>query len=46
MELVDRPKMNFENTASLVSFWIKVKNDYLELAEINLLSYTAINIPL
>ncbi|XP_049742807.1 SCAN domain-containing protein 3 [Elephas maximus indicus] len=29
-------KMNFENTASLASFWIKVKNEYPELAEIAL----------
>ncbi|XP_026955338.1 SCAN domain-containing protein 3 [Sagmatias obliquidens] len=31
-------KMNFENTASLASFWIKVKNEYPELAEIALKS--------
>ncbi|XP_004441803.1 PREDICTED: SCAN domain-containing protein 3 [Ceratotherium simum simum] len=29
-------KMNFENTASLASFWVKVKNEYPELAEIAL----------
>ncbi|XP_011280330.2 SCAN domain-containing protein 3 isoform X1 [Felis catus] len=31
-------KMNFENTASLPSFWIKVKNEYPELAEVALKS--------
>ncbi|XP_032254826.1 SCAN domain-containing protein 3 isoform X2 [Phoca vitulina] len=31
-------KMNFENTASLASFWIKVKNEYPELAEVALKS--------
>uniref|UniRef100_A0A8C3WE45 SCAN domain containing 3 n=1 Tax=Catagonus wagneri TaxID=51154 RepID=A0A8C3WE45_9CETA len=31
-------KMNFENTASLASFWIKIKNEYPELAEIALKS--------
>ncbi|XP_007954681.1 SCAN domain-containing protein 3 [Orycteropus afer afer] len=31
-------KINFENTASLASFWIKVKNEYPELAEIALKS--------
>lgn len=30
--------MNFENTALLVSFWIKVKNEYFELAETTLKS--------
>uniref|UniRef100_A0A8D2CWV1 SCAN domain containing 3 n=1 Tax=Sciurus vulgaris TaxID=55149 RepID=A0A8D2CWV1_SCIVU len=29
-------KIKFENTASLASFWIKVKNEYPELAEIAL----------
>ncbi|XP_058440561.1 SCAN domain-containing protein 3 isoform X2 [Marmota monax] len=31
-------KIKFENTASLASFWIKVKNEYPELAEIALKS--------
>ncbi|XP_037699832.1 SCAN domain-containing protein 3 isoform X2 [Choloepus didactylus] len=31
-------KINFENTASLASFWIKVKNEYPELSEIALKS--------
>ncbi|XP_037367457.1 SCAN domain-containing protein 3-like [Talpa occidentalis] len=31
-------KMNFDNTASLPSFWIKVKSEYPELAEIALKS--------
>nr|XP_025842280.1 SCAN domain-containing protein 3 [Vulpes vulpes] len=31
-------KMNFESTASLASFWIKVKNKYPELAEVALKS--------
>ncbi|XP_058141430.1 SCAN domain-containing protein 3 [Dasypus novemcinctus] len=31
-------KINFENTASLASFWIKVKNEYPELVEIALKS--------
>ncbi|XP_008579909.1 PREDICTED: SCAN domain-containing protein 3 [Galeopterus variegatus] len=31
-------KINFESTASLPSFWIKVKNEYPELAEIALKS--------
>ncbi|XP_045656569.1 SCAN domain-containing protein 3 [Ursus americanus] len=31
-------KMNFESTASLASFWIKVKNVYPELAEVALKS--------
>ncbi|XP_047591129.1 SCAN domain-containing protein 3 isoform X1 [Lutra lutra] len=31
-------KTNFENTASLASFWIKVKNEYPELAEVALKS--------
>uniref|UniRef100_A0A8C0JS55 SCAN domain containing 3 n=1 Tax=Canis lupus dingo TaxID=286419 RepID=A0A8C0JS55_CANLU len=31
-------KVNFESTASLASFWIKVKNEYPELAEVALKS--------
>lgn len=32
----ERLKMNFENTVSLASFWIKIKNKYPELVEIAL----------
>lgn len=42
----ERLKMNFENTASLASFWIKVKNEYPELSETALKSPLLLNIPL
>lgn len=41
----ERLKMNFENTASLASFWIKVKNEYPELVEAALKSPLLLNIP-